>query len=92
MVISEDLEQEVTIKNMGKLIFNENLNADNLEKSVSEIINYGLIEAPKNLINIITKKVKQNYGKIREPIEKNEEVQKEEKEDILYSNMAMLKL
>lgn len=92
MVMSEDLEQEVTIKNMGKLIFNENLNADNLEKSVSEIINYGLIEAPKNLINIITKKVKQNYGKIREPIEKNEEVQKEEKEDILYSNMAMLKL
>lgn len=33
MVMSEDLEQEVTIKNMGgKLIFNENLNADNLEK------------------------------------------------------------
>lgn len=94
MKINNDFDESVTITNMGKLIIGEDINADNFDEKVVGITNYGLIEAPKNIISLVQSKIKQNYGKIQEfekEVDKREE-KKEEKEDILYSNIAELTL
>ena len=96
MIISDNYNQKVSIKNMGKLIFEESVDAENLEKFIYSIDNYGVIEAPANLINALNNKTNKNYGKIRNQLPKsdNQEVNDKEKEkqDIMYTNMGELKL
>lgn len=96
MMISENFDEIVTIKNMGKLEFGENTDYENLDQYIYSIENYGVIACPPKLMGIVNKKTVKNYGKIKsyeilsEPDNKAEK--DKEKEDILYSNMAELKL
>ena len=60
--------------------------------ALASIIVMILHELPKAMIYANTyNKVNKNYGKIREPLSKDEEVKKQDK-DIMYSNMGELKL
>ncbi len=86
IVLSGELEEDVTIKNMGKLIFEEDFNYDKLKS----IVNYGIIEVPEGKMDIVKIKLKQNYGKIKIAGEKQVEASNDEK--TLYENVAELKL
>lgn len=90
MTLEGYLEEELTIKNIGKLVIGGNLNWDKFNKNVQSIINYGLIEVPKDKINIVKAKVKDNCGKIKTSEDNTDDLQGDEK--ILYSNMGELKL
>ena len=95
MMISEDLDEMVTIKNMGKLEFGENMDNENLDKYIYSIDNYGVIACPPKLMGIVNKKTVKNYGKIKnyEKISEPSKAEKDkEKEGIMYSNMGELKL
>lgn len=90
MIISDILE-EVTIVNMGKLVFDEKLDYEKFNKNVTAIINYGLVEVPEDKIDTVKCKVKDNYGKIR--AKEDDEIKDDEtEEEILYANMGELKL
>lgn len=90
LVLSGTIEEKLTIRNMGKLVFDENLDYDSFVKNVHTITNYGLIVAPEDKIPIIEDKVKENKGKISSAKEKEKQIT--EKEDILYENIGELKL
>lgn len=95
MSISENFKDMVTIKNMGKLIIEDSVNVENIEKYLHSINNFGLIEAPAKLIGVLNNKTDKNYGKIREPlksVKSEDKGQEKEKNDIMYSNMGELKL
>lgn len=47
MILSSLLE-EVTIRNMGKLILDEELDYEKFNENVIAIVNYDLIELPKD--------------------------------------------
>ena len=48
LILSGSLEEEVTIRNMGKLTFDENFDYEKFNENVASIINYGLIEVPED--------------------------------------------
>lgn len=89
MVLSGIIEEEITIRNMGRLNIDLGLDIDSFTEKVLEIKNYGLIEVPEDKLSIIRDKVKENKGKIMSSSEKKE---MPEDEDVLYSNMGELKL
>ena len=89
-IIKEYMEGKITIRNMGKLIFEEDIDASEFEEKVLSIINYGLIIAQKKLIGIINSKLKENYGKVKSLEEANKNSKEHEK--ILYANLSELKL
>lgn len=91
MTLSGDIEEKVTIRNMGKLIIDENINDDKFNENVVLITNYGLVEVPEEKLSMVKNKVRDNYGKIGSPIEKKDEVIQNE-EHVLYANMGELKL
>ncbi len=89
----EDFEEEITIINTGKLIFDEKLDYEKFNEKVKFIVNYGVIEVPEDNIGIVKDKVRENYGKIT--VEKKVEdldIEDIENEDILYSNIGELEL
>jgi len=91
MTLSEDFKETITIKNLGKLIIDKSINIDNFNEKVAAIINYGIIEAPEDILSIVKNKLKENYdgiGILRENDNKNVK----DNEDVLYENMADLKL
>lgn len=93
MVLSgelDDFDKEITIRNLGKLVLEKNLDYGRFSEKVALITNYGLILAPEDKLNIVKNKVKENLGGIKSLQEKKEVV--EEEENILYSNMGELKL
>lgn len=94
LVLSGKVEEEISIRNMGKLILEENLDYDSFIKNVVFIENFGKIEVPEDKMSLVEEKVKKNSGVIKsnEEIEKNKIEKEEEKEDILYANVAELKL
>ena len=91
MYISENFKEIVTIRNMGKLVFQEDVDVENIERYVHGIDNFGVIEAPSKLVGVLNNKANKNYGKIREPLSKDEEVKKQDK-DLMYGNIGELKL
>lgn len=91
MNISENFKEIVTLRNMGKLIFQEDIDVENIERYIHSIDNFGLIEAPSKFVGVLNNKTNKNYGKIREPLSDDGEVKKQDK-DIMYSNMGELKL
>ena len=92
LILSGDLDEKVTIKNMGKLVIDENLDFEKFNENVVAIVNYGLIEAPEDKLNIVKNKVTDNYGKIRAPKEEKPEELPEDGEKVLYGNVGELKL
>lgn len=92
LILSEDLDEKVTIRNMGKLVIDENLDFEKFNENVVAIVNYGLIEAPEDKLNIVKSKVTDNYGKIRAPKEEKPEELPEDGEKVLYGNVGELKL
>lgn len=93
MTLTGIIEQEISIKNMGKLVLAENLNYDSFTKNVLSITNYGAIEVPEERMGLLQNKIKENSGIIKATKESRKEVsEQEQSEDILYSNMAELKL
>ncbi|MBS4026186.1 MAG: hypothetical protein KGZ96_11000 [Clostridia bacterium] len=92
MTFSDDLNESVSIRNMGKIQFSENLDYDKFKLRVVEIINYGVLEGPKDKMDIIRSKVTANYGKIRE-FEGTEDIKPKTNDDnIMYQNISELKL
>jgi len=77
---------------MGKLVIDENLDFEKFNENVVAIVNYGLIEAPEDKLNIVKNKVTDNYGKIRAPKEEKSEELLEDGEKVLYGNVGELKL
>lgn len=93
MNLSGVIEEEIFIKNMGKLVLEDDLDYHSFEKNVISIINYGLIEAPEEKIDMITKKVDKNHGKIRGSKKKEQLKENGDREEkILYTNIGELKL
>lgn len=95
MTLTGEIEEEVTIRNMGKLILDEKIDYDNFDMNVVSISNFGLILAPENKLSIVKNKLKENFGKVmsleeKEINEKNKVDQKDE--EILYANVGELKL
>lgn len=91
LVISNDFNEEVTIKNTGKLVFEEGFNIDNFNQMVVSISNYGVIQAPEDIVDLIKEKTAENFGKIKVTEDKLQK-QSEEELNIMYSNTASLKL
>ena len=91
MTLSGNIEEKVTIKNNGKLIFDESIDYDKFNKNVESITNYGLILVSKDKLAIVKEKVKDNYGKIS-LLEDNESKQQNSDEKTLYGNMVKVKL
>lgn len=93
MSIAENLKERLSIKNMGKLKFEDAVDAKNLEKYIQTIDNYGLIEAPAKLLAVLNDKVNKNYGKIKEILLDSEDKEEtQEGEDIMYRDVGELKL
>ena len=92
LILSGDFDEKVTIRNMGKLVIDENLDFEKFNENVVAIVNYGLIEAPEDKLNIVKNKVTDNYGKIRAPKEEKPEELPEDGEKVLYGNVGELKL
>ncbi|WP_427339428.1 hypothetical protein [Caloranaerobacter sp. DY30410] len=93
MVLSgvvENVDEGVTIRNMGKLVIDENIDLDVLNKKVKSILNFGLIVVPEKAINIVRSKIKENYGNIKMSSSQKDDIEK--KENILYSNTGELRL
>lgn len=95
MTLTGEIEEEVTIRNMGKLILDEKLDYDKFDMNVVSMSNYGLILAPENKLSIVKNKLVENYGKLmsleeKEINEKNKADQVDE--EILYANVGELKL
>lgn len=88
MILSKNFKEETTIKNMGKLIFDEKLDYDEFEKSDVSIINYGLIVVPEDKLDIVKDKIKDDYGLVKS----KEEKQELHDEELLYGNVGELKL
>ena len=92
LVITDRFEEETTIKNHGKLIFEEGLDIDNLREKVISITNHGVIEVPQDIMSIIQNKTTANYGKIKVSTNKDDENKQLEVENVMYMNVAELKL
>ncbi len=92
MVLSGIIKEKTTIKNMGKLDIDENLDMDSFVENVLEIRNYGLISVPEDKLTIVKEKVKENNGAISSSKEKKEKDTEMPKEEVLYANMGELKL
>ncbi|MCK9443467.1 MAG: hypothetical protein M0Q14_02875 [Tissierellaceae bacterium] len=90
MTLREIAEGQVSIRNMGKLIIDENLDMDKFTESVVEIVNYGVVEAPQDKLAMVESKITINNGKVR--ISKKQEEKVEVDEDVLYEGMGELKL
>lgn len=91
LYISESFKEPITINNIGKIIFEESVDAENLDKYLISLSNFGSIEAPKHIISILQSKAIKNFGKIKTS-EHTEDIKKEDESDIMYSNSANLKL
>lgn len=93
MIFSDNLNEEISIINMGKMSFDKNLDYEKFKLRVLEITNYGVLEGPRDKMDIIRSKVVTNYGKLKE-YETADTTNNEEKkdEDIIYQNIAELKL
>ena len=93
MIFSDNLNEEISIINMGKMVFDKNLDYEKFKLRVLEITNYGVLEGPRDKMDIIRSKVVTNYGKLKE-YENTDTTNNEEKkdEDIIYQNIAELKL
>ena len=95
MTLTGEMEGEVTIRNMGKLILDEKLDYDNFNTNVVSISNYGLILAPESKLNIVKNKVAENFGKVMSLEEKEKNAWNkfdQADEEILYANVGELKL
>lgn len=92
MRLTGSINDEMIIKNMGKLQIDDNLDMESFAKNVLEIKNYGLIVVPEDKLAMVKEKVKENKGAIISDKDKREKGIEKEKEDILYSNMGELKL
>ena len=91
LILNDDFLEETTIKNMGKLIISERVSIDNFKEKVASIINYGVIVAPEYMLSIVRDKTSENFGKIKSTEDNNKNLV-EETENIIYSNVAELKL
>lgn len=89
--LPEDIKEEVTIKNMGFLAIGEELEIENFEKNVAEIKNYGFIEVPEKLLDVVKSKIKTNYGKIGIKGQRKKDSE-EDMDDVLYANLGELTL
>lgn len=92
MNLSQEFDDKVTIKNMGKVVIDEDVNVNNFNEMVSEIINYGVIAVSKDKMSLVKNKVNKNYGSIKELITEEEKDKENLDEDILYKNIGELKL
>lgn len=86
----DQIQEEISIRNVGKLIFEENIEIDKFKEKVLSIINYGIIIAPEHLMGAVNSKLKENYGKVKSSKEINSD--KKESERILYANLLELTL
>lgn len=86
----DQIEEQISIRNMGKLIFEENIDADKFKEKVLSIINYGVIMVPENLMAVVNSKLKKNYGKVKSLEEASRD--KKESEKVLYANLSDLTL
>lgn len=91
LVLTGKIEEEITIRNMGKLVLDEELDYDSFIKNVIYIENFGSIKVPEEKISLVKAKVKKNFGVIKSDKEA-EEKKTEKEENILYANMGELKL
>jgi len=75
------------------MVFDKNLDYEKFKLRVLEITNYGVLEGPRDKMDIIRSKVVTNYGKLKE-YENTDTTNNEEKkdEDIIYQKIAELKL
>ncbi len=92
MTFTGNIEERVTIKNKGRLVFDESIDYDKFNKNVESIINYGLILVPEDKLDIVEKKVKGNYGKISSLEESERNKQQKPDEKSIYGNMMVVKL
>lgn len=93
MTLTGVIEHRINIKNMGKLTLDEKLDYDSFSKNVISIVNLGAIEAPEEKIELVQSKLVRNVGKIKATIrDKQEDKEEEESGDIMYANMAELRL
>lgn len=91
LVLTGKIEEEITIRNMGKLVLDAEFDYDSFIKNVIYIENFGSIKVPEEKISLVKAKVKKNFGVIKS--DKGAEEKKTEKEEnILYANMGELKL
>ncbi len=86
----DQIQEQISIRNMGKLIFEENIEVDKFNEKVLSMINYGIIIAPEHLMGAINSKLNENYGKVKSSEETNSD--KKESEMILYANLLELTL
>lgn len=91
MTFTGNIEERVTIKNKGRLVFDESIDYDKFNKNVESIINYGLILVSKDKLDIVKEKVKDNYGKISS-LEDYENKKQNSDKKTLYANMVKVKL
>jgi hypothetical protein len=92
MNLSPEFDEKVTIKNMGKIVIDEDVNENNFNEMVSEIINYGAIAVSKDKMSLVKNKVNKNYGNVKELIREEEEDKENLDEDVLYNSIGELKL
>lgn len=90
MILAGMIEEEISIRNMGKLVLDEKLDYDSFAKNVASIVNYGVVEAPEEKMSLVKDKVEKNFGKIKSANENK--VSEVETENVLYSNIGELKL
>lgn len=89
--IGDNFKEPTSINNMGKIIFEDTVDPENLDKYLTSISNFGSIEAPPNLVSILQSKTVKSFGNIKARVDYK--VNKEEgQSDIMYSNTANLKL
>jgi len=86
----DQIQEQISIRNMGKLIFEENIEVDKFKEKVLSMINYGIIIAPEHLMGAINSKLNENYGKVKSSEETDSD--KKESERILYVNLLELTL
>ncbi len=85
----EELDEEINIRNFGKLVLEEDLDYEKFNEKVESITNYGLVVAPDEKLGMVKNKVKENFGAVSALKEKKKELVEE---DILYANMGELVL
>jgi hypothetical protein len=86
----DQIQEKISIRNVGKLIFEDNIEIDKFKKKILSIINHGIIIAPEHLMGAVNSKLKENYGKVKSSKEINSD--KKESERILYANLLELTL
>lgn len=86
----DQIQEQISIRNMGKLIFEENIDTDKFNKKVLSIINYGVIVVPDHIMGVVNSKLKENYGRVKSLEEASKD--KKESEKVLYANLSELTL